>query len=263
MNTTHVPSLRFVLPAIVLAGLLLGVGLGGPREQKPDPKPQDKEKSTAERLTSRPCRAAPADPVVKVGEDIETAAGQRRRIAFGQARVFVNQQTLVKFPEVNRIELVNGEIYVELPEKAAKGFVIGTPRGKVNGNEGDWAIRTNAKGTGLAVTRGMADLLVKDKKIVVRAGNQTVPGSDTTESLPRASHLLDWTKDLMAAAASPLVPGSEFAGGSLIAKDPDGQEAKITLRKFHVDVHIEDGFARTTIDQTYFNHESWQLEGTF
>ena len=30
-----------------------------------------------------------------------------------------------------------------------------------------------------------------------------------------------------------------------------------------VDVHVEDGFARTTIDQTYFNHNSWRMEGTF
>jgi len=28
-------------------------------------------------------------------------------------------------------------------------------------------------------------------------------------------------------------------------------------------VYLEDGFARTTIDQTYFNHEPTQLEGTF
>jgi Ca-activated chloride channel family protein len=27
-------------------------------------------------------------------------------------------------------------------------------------------------------------------------------------------------------------------------------------------VHVEDGFARTTIDQTYFNHDSNRLEGT-
>src|SRR5262249_17385458 len=40
-------------------------------------------------------------------------------------------------------------------------------------------------------------------------------------------------------------------------------EANLSLRKYHVDVHIEDGFARTTIDQTYFNHTSWRLEGTF
>src|SRR5207237_2573912 len=47
------------------------------------------------------------------------------------------------------------------------------------------------------------------------------------------------------------------------AYDPTGQAAKITLRRFHVDVHIEDGFARTTIDQTYFNEEHDRLEGTF
>ena len=39
--------------------------------------------------------------------------------------------------------------------------------------------------------------------------------------------------------------------------------SNLSLRQFHVDVHIEDGFARTTIDQTYFNHTWQQLEGTF
>ena len=45
--------------------------------------------------------------------------------------------------------------------------------------------------------------------------------------------------------------------------DPNGQEARLSLRKYHVDVHIENGFARTTIDQTYFNHQLWRMEGTF
>ncbi len=80
---------------------------------------------------------------------------------------------------------------------------------------------------------------------------------------PRASHVLDWTRDLIAAAESPLVPCSSHTGGALIAIDPNGQEAKLSLRKYHIDVYIEDGFARTTIDQTYFNHEPWQMQGTF
>jgi tetratricopeptide (TPR) repeat protein len=67
----------------------------------------------------------------------------------------------------------------------------------------------------------------------------------------------------MAASESPLVPGSPHAGGALVAIDPDGQQSKLTLRKYHVDVHIEDGFARTTIDQKYFNHADQRLEGTF
>src|SRR6185369_2271034 len=64
-------------------------------------------------------------------------------------------------------------------------------------------------------------------------------------------------------AESPLVPASGHQGGSLVVVDPSGQEAKLSLRKYHVDVHVEDGFARTTIDQTYFNSDSRRLEGTF
>ncbi|MCI0380341.1 MAG: hypothetical protein L0215_22380, partial [Gemmataceae bacterium] len=41
------------------------------------------------------------------------------------------------------------------------------------------------------------------------------------------------------------------------------QEVTLTLRNFHIDVHVEDGFARTTIDQTYFNNNSFRMEGTF
>ena len=48
-----------------------------------------------------------------------------------------------------------------------------------------------------------------------------------------------------------------------MAVDPRGQETKLSLRKYNIDVHIEDGFARTTIDQTYFNHQQGRLEGTF
>jgi hypothetical protein len=74
---------------------------------------------------------------------------------------------------------------------------------------------------------------------------------------------LDWTKPLMTAANAPLVPTSKHAGGALLAIDPNGQEIQLSLRKYHIDVHIEDGFARTTIDQTYFNNEWARLEGTF
>ena len=82
-------------------------------------------------------------------------------------------------------------------------------------------------------------------------------------SSPRLSHVLDWTRDLIAANEPALVPASSYEGGALIAVDTNGQEANLSLRKYHVDVHLEDGFARTTIDQTYFNHHPWRLEGTF
>jgi hypothetical protein len=95
------------------------------------------------------------------------------------------------------------------------------------------------------------------------AGQTLEPAADKPGPAPRASHLLDWIRDLKATAESRLVPDSKYAGGALIAVDPYGQQAKLSLRRFHVDVYIEDGFARTTIDQTYFNHAPWRLEGTF
>ena len=70
-------------------------------------------------------------------------------------------------------------------------------------------------------------------------------------------------RDLIAASQSPLVPKSKHKGGVLVAVDPYGQETQLSLRDYSVDVHIEDGFARTTIDQTYFNHNHWRMEGTF
>src|SRR5207253_11261383 len=51
--------------------------------------------------------------------------------------------------------------------------------------------------------------------------------------------------------------------GSLTAFDADVQQAKLSPRRHLVDVHVEDGPARTTIDQTYYDQEPQRLEGTF
>jgi tetratricopeptide (TPR) repeat protein len=83
------------------------------------------------------------------------------------------------------------------------------------------------------------------------------------QQAPRASEALSWTRELMAEVIPPIVPASKHRGGSLIVIDTEGQEMRLSLRKFHIDVHIEDGFARTTIDQTYFNHTQSRQEGTF
>src|SRR5262249_29149471 len=95
----------------------------------------------------------------------------------------------------------------------------------------------------------------------VRGGQLLAEKADKPQRAPRISHLVAWTQAVRQAA--PLVPASEHAGGTLIARDPDGQEDKLELRPYHVDGHVEDGFARTTIDVTYSNHSLDRLEGTF
>src|SRR5262249_40666807 len=143
-----------------------------------------------------------------------------------------------------------------------EAFVVSTPKREVTATGTHFAIRADAKGTGVMVARGKVK--VSGLAEPLTTGQQLAPDSDKPLSAPPATHfLLGWTKDLLAAAEPARVPVSQHAGGALVAVDPDGQEAKLSLRKYHIDVHIEDGFARTTIDQTYFNHHDARLEGTF
>ena len=83
----------------------------------------------------------------------------------------------------------------------------------------------------------------------------------TRRPAKRLSYQVNWAKQALAQKELLVKPLPRENG--LVAIDPYGQEAKLSLRKYHVDVYIEDGIARTTIDQTFFNHNPWNTEGTF
>lgn len=208
--------------------------------------------------------AAPATPL-KIGETITTGPGERRRVFLEDGSVlYVNEDTQVRQPAPRKVDLTRGEVYVEVsPRQAGSGdtFVVAAPDRKATALGTRFAVRADPRGSGVLVTQGK--VMVSDLDRPLTTGEQLITGSSRVDTAPRATHALDWTKDLMVAAESPLVPCGKHGGGALLAIDPFGQEVKLTLRKFHIDVHIEDGFARTTIDQTYFNNESWRLEGTF
>src|SRR5262249_6012251 len=179
--------------------------------------------------------------------------------------LYVNAATRATLEAPRRLKLTAGEIYLEAAsppaEKPEAPFVVSTPNREVSGRGAHLAVRIAKADTAVLVTRGQAQVSGLDRP--VRAGQRVPRAQAGPEAAPRASHALAWARDLMIAAESPLVPASKHAGGALLARDPSGQEASLTLRKYHVDVHIEDGFARTTIDQTYFNDSPGQLEGTF
>jgi hypothetical protein len=218
----------------------------------------------SERLTSRPRPAAAEVKPAAVGDEVRTDASQRRRLLLPDGSVLlVNAGTAIKIAGPRRLHLTTGEIVVAAAPGQGDdaGFVVVTPKRELTAAAGTFAVRAAKDGTGLVVARGRVTVSGLDE--TVRAGQQLTADAEKPTAAPRTSHLLGWTRDLLAEAESPLVPASPHSGGALIATDPDGQEAKLSLRKCHIDVHIEDGFARTTIDQTYFNHTAARLEGTF
>jgi tetratricopeptide (TPR) repeat protein len=243
-----------LLAALAVIGLVQGAA-----------RPATEPSTSRDRLTSRPRSAPPKAKAASPGDEIRTARGQRRRVLLpGGAVLYLNENTTVKLAAARRVVLAAGEVFVDaapLGKAGTSPLVVQTPAEEVTGRASRFAVRSTAAGTGLLVTRGVAH--VGRSRDAVRAGQERLPGRAKPTAAPRVSHRLDWTRELVAAAESPLAPASSHAGGALVAIDPAGQEAKLSLRRYHVDVHIEDGFARTTIDQTYFNHEDERLEGTF
>lgn len=224
-----------------------------PGEQAPAPA------EVAGGLRPRARKAAPTVERLVAGASVRTEAGQRRRAVLPDGSVlYVNEDTDVRVG-ARRLNLVRGELFVEVAP-ALERFVVDTAAGVVTGQGTKFGVRQAGAGTEVLVTQGEVEVAGDTR---VRAGQQLAFGDAAPSAAPRASHAFGWTRDLMAAAESPLVPASEYGGGALVAVDPYGQEMRLSLRKLHVDVHIEDGFARTTIDQTYFNHTMGRLEGTF
>ncbi|MEK6260894.1 MAG: VIT domain-containing protein [Planctomycetota bacterium] len=218
-------------------------------------------------------RAEPSSTVaaiqrVKPGETLTTGLREKRRVTLPDGSVLsINEQSRVTIVSERRVKLLAGEVFVEVvPCESSERFVVETPHRTVTALGTKFVVKAQDRATNVVVTQGKVRVSGVDE--AVSAGQELI--ADLTESnsaelrpAKRSAYVVEWVKDLMAAAGSIVVPASEHAGGTVTVVDPQGQEMKLSLRKFHVDVHIEEGFARTTIDQTYFNHTWQQLEGTF
>jgi ferric-dicitrate binding protein FerR (iron transport regulator)/tetratricopeptide (TPR) repeat protein len=223
-------------------------------------------------LTASPRPPSPAVATATVGADLTTKPGERKlvKLADGSA-LYLNSDTRIRYLAEREVKLVRGEVYVEVAPRTREGrkvtFLVHAPGREVAALGTRFRVWSAGSSSGVGVTQGAVQVSRGDRALQgtarVESGQQLAPEEAVVSESPRASHVLDWARELMIAADSPLVPCSEHAGGALIAKDPKGEEANLSLRDYHVDVHIEDGFARTTIDQTYFNDSYSRLEGTF
>ena len=221
------------------------------------------------RLTAR--ERSPSPPTVRIaaGSTIITAARERRRVTLPDGSVlYVNERSQVRIESPRRVRLLSGEVFVEvvpqelLDRSVREPFTVETPDRRVTALGTKFAVNASDTATNVLVAQGKVQVSGVDQ--AVEAGQTLELGSQPVLRVaPRDSESLAWAHELIVAAEAPLVPISPYRGGALVARDPSGQESRLSLRKLHVDVHIEDGFARTTIDQTYFNHQSGRLEGTF
>jgi len=280
----------------VAAAVAVGVMIGALLETRPDdgapcvhpvgsvlPRPIDMPARPAGLVVHKPAaRSVPVENLLrpreaprpvparraKVGETVRTGPFERKRVTLPDgSTVYLNADTMLVVNTPRTVSLGKGEVYLHVAPQSdrssgpARPFRVRAGQRQVTALGTRFGVRLQQAGPGVAVTQGK--VRVSGTEGVLEAGRRLGPDAAGTSPLPRASHVLDWTRDLVVASRTPLVPASEHAGGSLVVRDADGQASRLSLRKFHVDVHVEDGFARTTIDQTYFNHTPRRLEGTF
>ncbi len=220
-------------------------------------------------LSPRPRAEAPPVQKLAAGDSFHTGPTERRRLELPDGSIlYLNRDTSLTLSSSRHIQLDQGEIYLEVAsrheadtEDEANRFVVMTADREVVSLGTKFNVRAEDGGTSVAVTQGKVQVSGVDRPL--QAGQQVLETGAKPVPIGQTFHLIDWTRDLVAASQSPLVPASNYAGGALVARRPGGDEASLSMRRYKVDVHIEDGFARTTIDQTYFNHEPWRLEGTF
>ena len=160
------------------------------------------------------------------------------------------------------IALDQGDVYL-IVAKSDKPFVVKTKHGEVRATGTRFVVSSGVK-TQAAVAQGCVTLKGAKGRVQLQAGQRGVleDGKRPTRGpAPRLSYLISWAKEALAQDELLVKKGEKENG--LIALDPWGQQTRLSLRKYNVDVHIEDGIARTTIDQTFFNHYPWNTEGTF
>jgi tetratricopeptide (TPR) repeat protein len=147
----------------------------------------------------------------------------------------------------------------------AREFVVATPAGLVASTGGRFLAELDGEGAALTVARGVVSLGAPGdvRRAHAHAGNavrlrQGAP--PLVERSQRVSHVLAFAEDAEPELGAP----PRERAGNLVAREPVTRvAAPIQSRRFDLDVIVEDGFARATIDQTYFNPTERQLEGVY
>jgi len=171
------------------------------------------------------------------------------------------------------VELVRGQAVFDVIHVAsdevggaveAASFDVQTVAGRAIASGSRFMVKASVKSAEIAVAKGMVQVFgERGARAEVHAGEQSTLSGDVppeAKPAPRVSHLFDFARKPEADG----VPGAPTGKGTLVGRDPRWQkEAPLDLRDFSIDVHVEGGFARTTIDQTFWNPRPRQLEGVY
>lgn len=173
------------------------------------------------------------------------------------------------------LRLLAGEVLLDV-QAAAEPMLVETAHGRALVRGTRMLLRSDTAQTLAAVLHGTAtvessadaDASPIGASLLLHAGEQALLDTAGLERIAgrRLSFEIAWARELLA----PETELEPMRRGNLLARVPrwTGQlqrsaEWPLPVRELTVDVHVEDGQVRTTIDQTFFNHLERDLEGIY
>ncbi len=208
----------------------------------------------------------PEDHVSKVSPGSTLENPGKRPLVFTLAdgsTAILREGAALRVTSPRRLELLRGEALLDVVP-GERTFTVGTPAGEVEVRGTKFLLRQEAETLLTGVLRGEVRLFNKAGDATLLAGEAGTlsPGTGPARRPgERLSHELQWARDALQDPSEEL---GAVRRGNLVARLPTWpSEWPLPVRVMDVDVYIEDGVARTTIDQTFFNHTDYELEGVY
>ncbi|MBN1418653.1 MAG: FecR domain-containing protein [Planctomycetes bacterium] len=208
-----------------------------------------------------PVSGPATDPAPSSAPAVETA----RVSTTGEAHVVAAAGARWSWTAPREIALDAGRIYLDV-EPGDAPFIVRHPLGTATAHgtrllvsAEDGAVKVDVGSGDVSLeTAGGAVALGPGEEGIARAGEAPEKGVAR-----RLSYLAGFIGETLELTGLPPEGGSEgWVPG--VARIPNAQgEFPLVVTRYHLDVHIENGMARTTIDQAFYNPSWSRVEGTF
>ncbi|MBW2454077.1 MAG: FecR domain-containing protein [Deltaproteobacteria bacterium] len=190
--------------------------------------------------------------------------GPRRVVLTDGTSLVLDRDSEVEVLATRRVRLVRGRALLDVV-RAEDPLVVETKHGRAVVLGTRFVLEDTGDQTRAAVARGRVKIESEEGSALLRPGDEGIlrPGeAPAVQSAQRLTYLTDWARAAMVAEQD--ADSSPVRNGTLVAREPRwDREWPLEMRDLTIDVRVEGGVARTTIDQTFFNHVDRQLEGRY
>ncbi|MBN1444050.1 MAG: FecR domain-containing protein, partial [Planctomycetes bacterium] len=183
----------------------------------------------------------------------------------GDARIIAEAGASFEWEEPRRVRLDSGRIFLDV-EPTGEPFEIAHPDGRVKVHGTRLVVEAGDEELRVVVGSGKASLSSDEGSVDLEPGEQGVLRAAQRPAKSQArrfSHLASFAGGAFDGGDEGTPAGGGFLSGLARVPGSAGGSRPLDVVRYHLDVHIEDGMARTTIDQTFFNPSGSRVEGTF